>query len=90
MRQYFAHKQLFPSHHPDCGIVVGRVVMPSTPIHESTICKRDVADTQYVGKGYRSKFVCGICNRSTWQHLGFLGQRNVMCNGLKFTKEPKS
>lgn len=58
--------------------------------HELAICVRDFKQTQYVGKGYKSKFQCPVCSRSTWQHIGFLGQRNVLCDGVKFTKEYKS
>lgn len=57
--------------------------------HEPAICQRDVAGTQYVGKGYKSKFTCPTCGRSMWQHLNFLGQRTLVCNGEKFTKESK-
>lgn len=57
--------------------------------HEPIICPRDFRSTQYVGKGYKSKFTCPSCSRSTWQHIGFLGQRNVICNGVRFTKEYK-
>jgi len=55
--------------------------------HEAAICVRDVAGTQYVGKGYRSKFTCPVCGRSSWQHLNFLGRRKMVCNGGKFSKE---
>lgn len=57
--------------------------------HEPTICVRDIASTQYVGKGYKSKFSCPACGQMTWQHLSFLGQRNLVCNGRKLSKEPK-
>lgn len=57
--------------------------------HDVTICPRDVARTMYVGKGYKSAFECPACGRSTYQALNFLGRRNVVCNGVKFTKEAK-
>lgn len=58
--------------------------------HDIAICTRDVKGTQYVGKSYKSEFTCPMCLRSTWQHLGFLGQRNVCCNGEKFSKADKT
>ena len=57
--------------------------------HALTICIRDVKGTQYVGKGYKSEFQCPDCGRKTWQHLSFLGMRNVVCDGQKFTKVSK-
>lgn len=54
--------------------------------HDPIACVRDVAGTQYVGKGYKSKFVCPSCSRSCWQHLSFLGAKDLMCNGVKFVR----
>jgi hypothetical protein len=54
--------------------------------HVPTICRRNVAMTQYVGRGYKSQFECLTCGKKTWQHLGFLGQRYLLCDGLKFSK----
>lgn len=55
--------------------------------HEPAVCIRDVAGTQYVGNGWRSKFTCPACSRSSWQHLNFLGQRSLICDGVRFSKE---
>lgn len=55
--------------------------------HSPVACERDIKGTQYVGKSYKSKFVCPHCSRSTWQHLGFLGKRKVICDGMKFHKQ---
>ena len=57
--------------------------------HAPTICIRNIAMTQYVGRGWRSKFECPTCHQSAWQHLNFLGQRDLVCNGVKLTKVPK-
>ena len=54
--------------------------------HIPIICQRNVATTQYVGKGYKSRFECPACGRKTWQHLSFLGQRLLICDGVPFTK----
>ncbi len=58
-------------------------------MHEPTICARDVHQTHYVGKGYKSLFACPACGRSCWQHLGFLGRRHLICDGEKFSTRPK-
>jgi hypothetical protein len=55
-------------------------------MHEPTVCKRDIARTHYVGKGYKSPFRCPTCGRESWQHLSFLSGRLLMCNGLKLMK----
>lgn len=57
--------------------------------HNRTKCDRDVRGTQYVGKGYKSKFVCAQCGASCWQHLSYLGSRYVVCTGDKFIKVSK-
>lgn len=54
--------------------------------HVLTICKRNVAMTRYVGNGYKSQFECLTCGKKIWQHLGFLGQRYLLCNGVKLLK----
>jgi hypothetical protein len=59
-------------------------------LHTPKTCKRDVINTQYVGKGYKSKFTCPECGSSCWQHLSFLGRRDVVCDGAKFTKVEKT
>ena len=52
---------------------------------------RDVKGSLYVYKGWKSKFTCPVCGREVWQHLNFLGGRDVICNGDKITKEhPKT
>ena len=60
--------------------------MTTRTAHDPTICERDVAATQYVGNGYKSRFQCSVCARSTWQQLSFLGRRAVVCDGQRFTK----
>lgn len=57
--------------------------------HMPVKMNRDVHMTHYVGKSYKSKFECPLCHRQTWQHLGFLGQRELICNGKKITKQDK-
>jgi hypothetical protein len=54
--------------------------------HNRVKCDRDVRGTQYVGKGYKSKFTCSTCGASCWQHLSYLGSRHVVCTGDKFLK----
>jgi len=61
-----------------------------THAHTPVVLRRDVKHTVYIGKGYKSLFTCPLCLRQTWQPLNFLGRRNVVCHGTKFTKEPKS
>ena len=58
--------------------------------HEPTVCNRNVRMTHYVGKSYKGLFECSCCDRKTWQHLGFLGRRDMVCNGEKFYKVDKS
>lgn len=55
-------------------------------MHEPINCVRDIRNTHYIGKGYTSPFTCPTCKRTARFHLGFLGRRNVVCNGVKFTK----
>lgn len=54
--------------------------------HEPKACERIVRETFYVGKGWKSRFVCPTCGRATFQALNFLGTRKVVCDGRKFTK----
>lgn len=58
------------------------------PAHGPQICTR-VGQPLYVGRGYKARFECPSCGRFTYQHLNFLGRRDVVCDGLKFTKKPK-
>lgn len=58
--------------------------------HKPAVCVRDVRGSQYVGKGYKSKFECPTCGRYTWQLLNMLGRRDVICNGEKFSKVAKN
>lgn len=48
---------------------------------------RNIKMSLYVGKGWKSEFTCPTCGRKVWQHLNFLGQRKMICNGDKITKE---
>jgi hypothetical protein len=63
--------------------------------HEPVVCQKmrwpgsNMAWTVNVGKGYKSKFECPACHRQFFQHLSFLGQRNIICNGEKLTKVAK-
>lgn len=70
----------------DYGGMEGKMMSAA---HDSAACKRSPLPihTQYVGKGYKALFVCPICAAQTWQHLNFLGRRNVVCHGTNFTKE---
>jgi hypothetical protein len=61
-------------------------MMMNSQTHDPVACVRDVQGTQYVTKGYKSKFTCPTCERSAWQHLSFLGQKSLFCNGRKFVK----
>jgi hypothetical protein len=56
--------------------------------HQPVQCERSSApaDSVYVGKGWKAKFICPSCGRNCWQHLNFLGRRKVVCDGVKFTK----
>lgn len=45
--------------------------------------------TQYVNKGHKAAFECPVCHRVTWQHLNFLGQRILICDGLRLRKQHK-
>lgn len=54
--------------------------------HPEVNCERIKRETFYVGKGWKSRFVCPTCGRSSFQHLNFLGQRVLVCNGEKFAK----
>lgn len=51
--------------------------------HEEFYMQRVVAETYYVGKGWKSKFFCPSCKREIWQHLNFLGSGKLVCNGTK-------
>jgi hypothetical protein len=55
--------------------------------HDPTICQR-VGQPLYVGKGYKARFECS-CGRHTYQHLNFLGRRNIVCDGAKFAQVAK-
>lgn len=55
-------------------------------MHAPAICPKDLRTLDYVGKGYRAKFTCPECGRAAYQHLNFLGRRNLICNGKKFMK----
>jgi hypothetical protein len=41
------------------------------------------------GGSWKSRFVCPVCGRESWQLLNFLGRRSVVCNGLTFTKRAR-
>lgn len=58
--------------------------------HPPTVCERQ-HKTRYIcgggrGAGHSDLFVCLKCQRETRQALNWLGQRLVMCDGVKFTK----
>jgi hypothetical protein len=36
---------------------------------------------------WRGLFVCAICGRETMQIKNLLGQRDLVCNGVKISKE---
>jgi len=57
--------------------------------HEPRLCIRDIRTSQPTVKGWKSKFTCPGCGRSTWQALNFLGTRKLVCDGVKFTKVPR-
>ena len=56
--------------------------------HPSRVCARSPLpiDTQYVYKGWKSRFVCPDCGRSAFFHLNFLGRRSVVCDGVRFRR----
>jgi hypothetical protein len=54
--------------------------------HEPTIIPRNVGETWFIGKGWKSEFTCPVCGRSARFALNFLGGRDVVCDGVKFTK----
>jgi hypothetical protein len=59
------------------------------PIHPDTVMVRVKPYPQnsyYVGNGWKAKFSCSCCGREVWQHLNFLGQRQMVCNGRKIVK----
>lgn len=41
---------------------------------------------QYVGKGYKSQFICPVCGRKVWQHLNYLGNKRLHCKAGKIIK----
>ena len=47
------------------------------------------ANCVYVGKGWKALFKCDCCGKETWQHLNFLGQKVLVCNGEKIKKEAR-
>lgn len=57
--------------------------------HEPVICKK-TGHGHYHYKNWSYDFTCPACSRIGRFSLNFLGQRNVICDGAKFTKEPKS
>jgi hypothetical protein len=61
--------------------------------HAATQCERDVTSSLYCGHmrggSWKSRFVCPVCGRESWQLLNFLGRRSVVCNGLTFTKRAR-
>jgi hypothetical protein len=56
--------------------------------HELVLCER-TGHGYYSYRNWSSTFRCPLCGRSGRFSLNFLGQRNVMCGGNKFTKVPK-
>jgi len=58
----------------------GRTVPKSNPA-------RKMKAMHYVGKGYKGLFRCPVCGRETWQHLNFLGCRDLICTFTKITKQ---
>jgi len=56
--------------------------------HEPTICNV-TGYGHYHYKNWSHDFRCPSCGRVGRFSLNFLGQRHVMCDGTKFTKQPK-
>jgi hypothetical protein len=56
--------------------------------HQPTSCTR-TGQPLYVNRGWKAKFACPACARTTYQHLSYLGRRSVVCDGVRFTKQPK-
>jgi len=57
--------------------------------HEPRLCVRNMLMTFGINKGAKSLFECPACGRKTYQALNFLGRRNVVCDGVRFTKQPR-
>lgn len=62
----------------------GQVMSTHTP----GPCKRQNI-VHYSGKSYSDAFKCPMCGRVGRYNLSFLGSRNVVCDGSKFTKEAR-
>lgn len=60
------------------------------PAHIGTKMVRDYKITIYVGNGHKSLFACPRCGREVYQHLNFLGGREVWCLGGKIEKRKPS
>jgi hypothetical protein len=61
--------------------------MPDT--HAPVPCFQD-GHGQYAFRNWTFAFRCPACDRTGRFNLNYLGQRNVVCNGVKFTKEDSS
>ena len=59
-----------------------------TTTHDPTICEKTGHGYHHY-KNWSYAFQCPVCSRTGKFCLNFLGQRNVICNGQKFTKEYK-
>lgn len=57
--------------------------MSETTQHEPATMVRNVRETYYCYRGWKSKFECPVCGKTCMQNLNFLGSRVLVCNGVK-------
>ena len=57
-------------------------------IHDSADCVR-VGPQHYHYRSWSDRFECLICHRAARFNLNFLGQRRVVCDGVKFSRIPQ-
>jgi hypothetical protein len=55
--------------------------------HAPRVCNKNAGSAQYAFRNWSHAYECPTCFRTGRFNKNFLGQRKVVCDGLKFTKE---